>query len=222
MPTTANPSAGSFTLADLTATISYLVDGDQVNMDDLYKEVAPGGTPKLTMMRLANLVAMLGKGAPDLGQTTVVEQSLMIDFSHAPAYPILAGGNGVGTAGDTVVQMLAKLKHGVKLTSVSFYFQPDGHGSLPGTMPNFRVFRRNVLTGALTTIAALVTDPSANTTAYNTLHAITAPITAGSGTSYEVVDLTQNVYYGSFVSESGSNSDTNTVFYGCVMSVAYA
>jgi hypothetical protein len=221
---TATPDPTGLTLADLTAVVSYLADGAQVNMDDLYKEVAPGVTPKLTLMRLANLLAMLGKFSPSLGQTTIVEPSLLMEYSHSPPYPIVPGSAGsIASAGDSIMQMLTKLQHGTKLTSVAFWTKPDSHASLPQFMPNFRVYRQTLGGGTASVIAALVTDPSANTTAYDAAHPINCPITAGNGPggTSEIVDLTQYVYYGAYISESGTNSDTAAALYGCVMTVAY-
>lgn len=215
-PSPADPAAAS--------TVTLLVDGDPLNRDDLYKELAPGATPKGTIGLALDQTAWLRKYAPELGQTTIVEQSLMMDLTGSNlGKAILPTSNGI-TAGDSIVQMLTCLRHGMKLTSVSFWLHPDSHGSLPPTMPTFTVQRRAVAGGSAVSIGPGVTDPSANTTVYDTSHTIACPITAGNGPggTSEIVDLTQYVYYGVFVAESGgAPADNNTVVSGCVMTVSY-
>jgi hypothetical protein len=171
-------------------------------------------TTYLTLGLLANW--LYGLAHP--GTQTRVETSLMYDFSGSPPFPLTPGVAGFGAAGDSAVQMLEMPPSGSSLTSASFYAKPDAHTNLPVTMPHFRVYRVDGLTGVSTEIGADVSDPSANVTVYHTSHAIVCPITAGNGPggTSEIVDRTQYLYYGQYFSESGTNSDNNTAPGGCV------
>jgi hypothetical protein len=210
---------GTGRLGSSGGPLQFPQDGDPFTYAAHYVNAAANGG---LFGKIVNGLLYLAKRMPQAGQTSIVEQSFLEEASHSPAYPISPGTAGLSSAGDTVQQMLTKLQNGMKLTSVAFWAKPDSHGSLPQFMPNFRVYRQPIVGGgSAVVIGASVTDPSGSTGAYDVAHAITCPITAGSGTTYEIVDLTQNVYYGVYISESGTNSDANAVLYGCVMTVAY-
>lgn len=223
MPTTASPSAGAFTAADLTALISYLVDGDAVNSDSLMKEAAPGGTPKLTLFRLANLLAMVGTSSAPLGSPTFTDTVTLpgapaftgppsvTRASKAPPINFTTPTNGWNggcplTAGDQISHMM-DVPHGAVITGLTVHLVGGSHSSLPATMPKFWLFQYNIITTAGTTIGT-VTDASGSTGVYAPVHPISL-----SGLS-TTVDRTQNVYYVLFNAESGGNSNNASIYVG--------
>lgn len=202
MPTTRNPVPTAMRSPD---TVSTLVDGDAVNRDDIFVELAPGGTPKLTLAYLHDIIS----GLAHPGSMTRVESNLAFDYTSSPTFVFQSGAGGFTIpAGDHIHQMLEQAPHGSTLTAVSVSILPDSHGSLPQNMPNLKVYKVNPVTGANTQIGSTQVDPSGSTPVYDVAHLITV-----SGLS-EVIDRATYAYYVDLTAESGTNSDSNTQYLG--------
>lgn len=126
-------------------------------------------------------------------------------FAHQPWLVDGVAATGSG-AQDTIPLdksgiMYLPAPHGSKLVAITIRVIPNVHAALPGTMPQFRVFKIDGVTGASTTLFTKV-DPSASTVAYNAAHNVTQTL----GTP-EVIDRVGHVYMLQFDGESGANKD---------------
>ncbi len=99
------------------------------------------------------------------------------------------------------------LPNGALIKEVKVYITPaGGHIDPPDTMPNVRVYYRD-LTGSRTAVGALITDAPANVAAYELNHAIEA-IGAVSTTGLDhVVDRTTRRYYVEIRAENDAGAD---------------
>lgn len=98
----------------ITTTVNKLTDGDGVNANNLIKELAPGGTPNLTLAYLYDLIAGLAHGAPTV-KITAAGQT--IDTGMGRVFACLAptvdqtlvlrdailGGSPLPLEGDTMI-----------------------------------------------------------------------------------------------------------------------
>lgn len=101
-----------------------------------------------------------------------------------------------------------KLPDGATLTSIATLILPaGGHGALPVSMPRFKVVSIHGSLATATDEVAFVTDSSANTTAYQLLHAIT------SGALSVVINNASKRYLVYLETESSTNSLVATKVY---------
>jgi len=161
-----------------------LVDGDQVNMDDLYAEVAPGTTPKLTLKFLWDwLIYIIGLIFPGLTLTQIATAGTSFTrYAAAPDNPDQTLWAPVGSVGGTIwyttlsasaSPMLfdISMPQGATLTSVTVNIQGAGNDTVLPTMPTIQVAQIDA-SGNFTRLGSLVTDSSPNLTAYKTTHAL--------------------------------------------------
>lgn len=109
---------------------------------------------------------------------------------------------------ESAQQKLDRLPNGSTLTEVVVYHNRTDGGALPTNKAKATLWKRDITTGADTTIAGPVTDPTSPVGDYEDHHGFSL-----SGLS-EVIDNEVNVYYVNFDGETGSNTE-NTQFSGC-------
>lgn len=118
-------------------------------------------------------------------------------------------GNINVNATASAVQDLNRIPHGATLTAVTTYHDRDNTGNLPGTLRvTLGLWKRNIVTGAITAIGITTEDPTSDVGDYEAHHGFSI-----SGLS-EVIDRTAYVYYAIFSGEMGTNS-TFTSWFGC-------
>jgi len=101
-----------------------------------------------------------------------------------------------------------KLPDGATLTAIATLIHPvGGHGALPAVMPSFKVVSIHGSLGTAADEVSLVTDSSANTTAYQLLHAIT------SGSLSVVINNAAKRYLVYLETEFSTNSIIGTKVY---------
>jgi hypothetical protein len=126
-------------------------------------------------------------------------------FVHQPW--LVAGVAATGSGAQSTIpmdgsgSMYLPAPNGSKLVAITIRVIPTAHANLPGTMPKFRLFKIDGVTGASTTLFTK-TDPSGSTVAYNAAHNVTQTL----GTP-EVIDHVGHVYVLQFNGESGTDKD---------------
>jgi hypothetical protein len=131
--------------------------------------ITAAGTPVADGDELTDVVQY---GAPS-GAT------LVVDYRGAqPQYPVNeAGRTGILLDTSWLAAMVVGPQYGALIKSVTLRFAgPGGHPALPQYMPKFGLYRYAANTGArvsTNSVAALVTDTSANVAAYETEHDLT-------------------------------------------------
>lgn len=198
MPTTANPTPITATSGQ---TESVLVDGDTVNMDDLYKEATPGGTPKLTLYRLRCLI----EGITHPGALTRAMPGWILD-DPAGTQKMYLDSDSV-SADSYAFQRFAP-PHGAALSKVTCYCAP-GHTPPAGVKVSAEVYRHTINGNTSTQIAATVIDPATGS-GYSAAHGFDVPITSGSGAggTTETVDDSLYTYHVKFIGETGTGKAT--------------
>jgi hypothetical protein len=169
----------------------------------------PSGTLRSVLQYLADNI-----GSPAL---PIVSRSVT-RVSHEP--PILDDtvwinqtiyGMGPKTTANAAADVFFPFKppHGQVLTSVKVYIRPvGGHSGLPSTMPQAKVLYSTIAAGTPTQIGATTVDTSADTTAYQTAHAITV------GSLGHTIDTSSRIYYLQLTSEGGTNAIQGMRAYG--------
>jgi hypothetical protein len=110
-----------------------------------------------------------------------------------------------------------RLPDGATLNSVAVWIDPtDGHAGLPATMPFINVESIDPDHATPVTLLATATDTSANASAFDALHAITAS-TIGHAASPSTVS-----YRISLWTESGSNAMSNCIVRGAIINFTCA
>lgn len=196
MPSTLTPANN--TLPD-GAAVSYLTDGDAVNSDNLYKELSPGGTKKLTLKLVADWATSLWKDKYNPGTARVVRSPMVNGSGGAWAY------NAIVQTSSTVDQIL-DLPDGATLTNVTIWVDPVNATPPAGTPLRWEIAKLELSTGTATAIMAITTDTTAGA-GYGARHSLS------SGTLSEVIDNSTYIYIVEVLGEMSTGA-ANVVWNG--------
>lgn len=115
----------------------------------------------------------------------------------------------INIAADAVgTQDLERIPDGATLTAVTTYHNRDNSGVMPGQRVILGLWKQNIVTGVLSAIGIVTTDPNATLGSYEPHHGF-----AITGLS-EVIDRTAYTYYAVLSGETGADK-TFTQWFGC-------
>lgn len=145
--------------------VSTLLDGDEVERDNLVKEAAPGATPKLTLALLHdNAVAMYAV------RRRRVNGEVLGGTINGGAIPTALPGTKFFNTSGAAFAMYPEWPAGLVVNEITLRWQgASGHSGLP-TMPKLTL-KEIDSTGAAAVVSS-ANDGSANVAAYEAPHAI--------------------------------------------------
>lgn len=109
--------------------------------------------------------------------------------------------DSVASAGVIFFDLTTVIPKNCKITSIGALVKgAAGHGALPITMPQIKLYEKNSLTQGNATVLGTKVDDSANVGAYETVHAIVL-----SGLTEVVANNSGSRYYLTFEGEDGTN-----------------
>ena len=153
------------------------------------------GTQSITGAKTFANLTMSGTNRVTLATRTVTRGIQPYGFSDTDG-PVIVPK--VIATSDTV-DFVIDVPDGSTITQISVTIDPDAHGSLPATMPEVRLVRVNVTTGASVDIGTH-SDTSADAAAFSAAHTITLSALS------EVVDRSAYYYMVRFAQEAGAGS----------------
>jgi len=199
-----------------------LVDGDPVNMDDLYDEVSPGATPKLTLGLLASYISSL---TPHGSVTQVFNRPIYDSSSFSGGQLNLFFGGGVTNTlanFSLPIYYVLDIPNGATIKEIKVFLQGNAsgvnaHAGVPSTPPKFKLFAVSATLGTSVSQIGNNIDPSASGGAMDTLHAIDS-----GAISVGPVDRTTTSYIVEVDTEAGTNAQPHVNYYGAQVTYSFS
>ena len=193
----------------LPATIDVPDDGD---LEDASSVNVPSETSLDAIANLELPQKNPSESPPIASRDLNIAQRGMVWFDPAEWFLTAARPipEAIGASATFYIRMDLTFPHGSTVKEFYVYILPtSGHGALPGTMPSWTMYEKNMITGAETPVDSKA-DTSVNVAAYEVYHPIghhvTVPFVADREKRYFIV----------FNNEGGANSDSNLQFHGAV------
>jgi len=154
--------------------------------------------------------------APSYKFTSLITETRISPISptaDSANWKVIEGGFATNLVLNTDLGIPIDPPQGATLDAYVVRFQgAAAHAGLPGTMPSVALNYYNVATGFVVSVATgQASDTSANTTAYQLVHTITAN-NVGAGIGH-VVDKTTRKYFIALTAESGANALVGAIYY---------